>query len=102
MSKKNKYIVIFLVLNVLQLICWLFSLGPLTSWQSGPIDAQSGLFFITLIGIYLFVFLSLFFLVFFIIQFYKLKKYLIIGLLLNIHVFILVGKYINDLFINKK
>ena len=102
MAKKNKYILIFVVLDILQLFCWLFSLGPFTTRQGDPIDAQSGLFFLTLIGIYIFVFLSLFFLVFFIIQFYKNKKYLLLALLLNIHVFILVGIYINDIFINKK
>jgi hypothetical protein len=96
MTKKNKYLIIFILLDISQFIFWIFSLGPFTSWKSGPIDAQSGFFFICLIGIYFSIFLSLFFFVFFLFQYIRSLKYILVGILLNVHVFIIIYKYLNS------
>ncbi len=99
MTEFGKSILLFIIFDLLQLFCWLFSLGPLTFWSRGRIDEQSGFFFVCLIGIYITISLSLFLLIIFIIKFHKSLSSIIIGLLLNIHVIIVAIIYIKDVII---
>jgi hypothetical protein len=99
MTEYGKLIISFIVLDFLQLFCWLFSLGPLTTWSRGRLDEQSGFFFICLIGIYVTIAFSIFLLIILVIKFYKSLSYIIIGLLLNIHVIIITIIYIKDVII---
>lgn len=96
MTEFGKFIITFIAIDLLQLLCWLFSIGHLTVWKNGPIDAQSGFFFFCLISFYILVSCSLLLLVIFIIKYYKSISSILIGLILNLHAVIITIWYLKS------
>ncbi|MBN1500273.1 MAG: hypothetical protein JW982_08960 [Spirochaetes bacterium] len=96
MTPYGQFIIAFVILDLLELVSWLFSVSPFYSWNSGPIDAQSGLFFICLIGLYITISFSIVLFLWYAIKFYNSLSMLLIGLALNLPAIIAAGFYLKQ------
>jgi hypothetical protein len=79
---------IFIVLDFSTIICWVVSQAPINPfYEVGPIDAQSGIFFLLLLLPYFLALCSLVYLVYFINVSRKTVSIIGPALLLNLHIF---------------
>jgi len=81
----------FILLDLFELLCfWRLALENL-----GPLDAQGLSYYICMIFIYPLIMISAILYVGFIFKFYRFARKVLLGTLLNIHVFFLFYKYYN-------
>ena len=88
-SKKKRFVLdisVIVVLGILEIYCWGVTTSPWFSvYKDGPIDAQSGHFFLCLLALYPLVFISVIYSCYFVYKFHKSMKAIIIAILLNLH-----------------
>ena len=84
---------IFIILDLLTFICWGLALSPYNIlWKPGPIDNQSGAFFLCLLMLYILIPASVVSLIFFLFVYKNYRSFadFSIAMALNLHAFITI------------